>query len=233
MPNLDFLLNSIFASSETSFASITMPEFLLCSAVSLALGFVIGLVYRYKNSTSDGFVVAMGLLPIIVQTVILLVNGNVGAAVAVMGVFSLVRFRSMPGSARDIVTVFEAMAVGLATGMGFLGLPVLMVIIVSIATIIYARTPKAAMAAETSKLLKISVPEDVDYDELFEPILDKYCSYSLESVETANMGSLYSLKYLVKMKPEAKTKEMIDEIRTVNGNLKVSLSTAPKEKGTL
>ena len=230
----NLLLGSIFT-EETSMATITTVEFLICAAFAIVLGFIVGLVSSYKNKTSKGFLVAMGLLPVVVATVILLVNGNMGAALAVFGVFSLVRFRSMPGTAKDIVTVFEAMAVGLACGMGFVGLACLMVLIVSVVTIVYASLPDTMKPKfedkGSSKTLKLVVPEDVDYDHEFNGVLDKYCSnWKMISVETTNMGSLFQIRYDVQLIDDENSKQFIDDLRCLNGNLRVSLNTAAKNK---
>lgn len=232
----DVLFSSVFEES-TTLATISTSDFLLCSAVSLVLGLIIGLVYMFKNKTSSNFVVAVGLLPIIVQVVILLVNGNLGVGVAVMGVFSLVRFRSMPGTARDITTVFEAMGAGLATGMGFLGIAGLLVLLVSGATVLYAISPlgqeKEVKVKSKKKLLKIMIPEDMDYDGIFDEVLSKYGRYELQSIETASMGSLYQLKYSITLNDEGNTKAFIDELRCLNGNLKISLGLMPSNKKEL
>lgn len=232
----DLLLGSIYE-TETTMASVSPADFLICSAFSLILGLVVGLVSAYKNPTSKGFIASMGVLPVIVQTVILLVNGNLGAAVAVFGVFNLVRFRSMPGTAKDMVTVFEAMAIGLACGMGFVGLACLLTLIVSVATIIYASVPEKPKVSEEKAekevpmTLRITVPEDSNYDSAFDATLDQHCSsWNLTNVETSNMGSLFQLKYAVSLKDAKASKALVDDLRCLNGNLRVSLNMAPKEK---
>lgn len=232
----DLLLGSIF-DVETTMASVSPVDFLICSVFSLVLGLIVGLVSSYKSPASKGFIASMGVLPVIVQTVILLVNGNLGAAVAVFGVFNLVRFRSMPGTAKDIVTVFEAMAIGLACGMGYVGLACLLTVIVSVATIIYASVPEKEKEKTTDStkpipmVLRITVPEDSDYDNAFDATLNEHCtSWSLSNVETSNMGSLFQLKYSVSLKDAKASKALVDDLRCLNGNLKVSLNMAPKEK---
>ena len=165
-------------------------------------------------------------LPFIVQTVIMLVNGNVGTGVAVMGAFSLVRFRSVPGNAKDICSIFLAMAVGLATGTGHLLLAVLMTAVVCVLNIIFTLFPDKNMKSG-EKELTIVIPESLDYDNVFDDIFEKYSSESeLVSVKTVNMGSLYKLRYTVTLKDKTKEKEMLDEIRVRNGNLEVICSRA-------
>lgn len=177
----------------------------------------------FRHTYSKNFVVTLALLPVIVQMVIMLVNGNIGAGIAVMGVFNLVRFRSIPGSAKDIGSVFLAMAVGLATGMGFVLLAVLFVAIVAVANVVYVLSPFGRGNAE-EKRLRIAVPEDFEYENAFDTVLARYTKeHELVSVETSNMGSLYQLEYKVKLEEGAGQKRLLDEIRCHNGNLKVSL----------
>ena len=164
-------------------------------------------------------------LPFIVQTVIMLVNGNVGTGVAVMGAFSLVRFRSVPGNAKDICSIFLAMAVGLAMGTSHLLLAVLMTAVVCVLNIVYTLLPDSAESGE--KELTVVIPESLDYAQVFDDILSKYTSGSeLMSVKTINMGSLYKLRYSVRLKDKTLEKQMLDEIRTRNGNLEVICSRA-------
>ena len=164
-------------------------------------------------------------LPFIVQTVIMLVNGNVGTGVAVMGAFSLVRFRSVPGNAKDICSIFLAMAVGLAMGTSHLLLAVLMTAVVCVLNIVYTLLPDSAESGE--KELTVVIPESLDYAQVFDDILGKYTSGSeLMSVTTINMGSLYKLRYSVRLKDKTLEKQMLDEIRTRNGNLEVICSRA-------
>ena len=156
------MLNSIFTGTEAS--AFTIQEFLTASAVSVVLGLAIMFFYSFKNSTaSRNFLMTLAILPIVVQTVIMVVNGNVGTGVAVAGAFSLVRFRSVPGNARDICCIFLAMAMGLATGTGYIALAVLLVLIVGIMNIVFALTGFAASDMEGVKELTVTIPESLDY----------------------------------------------------------------------
>ena len=159
--------------------------------------------------------------------VITLVNGNIGAGVAVMGVFSLVRFRSIAGTAKDIGSVFLAMAIGLATGMGYIGVAALLTIVVGVFNMIYVLTPFGQpRESSKKKQLKITVPEDLEFEGVFDGVLGNYTSsFELDDVSTSNMGSLYQLQYTVSMKGEGLEKKMIDELRCLNGNLKISLGS--------
>ncbi|MEE0955885.1 MAG: DUF4956 domain-containing protein [Eubacterium sp.] len=201
---------------------ITAGSFFLCTITSLGIGFFIAFIYTLKNHYTKSFLITLALLPAIVQMVIMLVNGNIGAGVAVAGTFSLVRFRSAAGSGQEITSIFLSMAVGLATGMGYLTVAVLFAVILVL--INFALT--ASRFGEDSKgrqILKITIPEGLDYEELFDEILRNYTSSSnLREVRTTNMGSLYKLTYEISLKPEASVRAMIDEIRTRNCNLEIS-----------
>lgn len=230
---LDATFSSVFGYAESVAASVTTGDFLLCCITSIGLGIACALIYMFRHNYSKSFVVTIALLPLIVQMVITLVNGNIGAGIAVMGVFNLVRFRSIPGNAKDIGTVFLAMAIGLATGMGYLLLAILFTVIVAIVNIIYVATP-FGKPKEPGKTLKITIPEDLEYDGVFEEVLQNYTrEYKLESVQTTNMGSLFELEYQLTMREEGQEKAFIDELRCLNGNLKISLGLTPTAKNVL
>lgn len=230
---LDSTFTSIFGATDSLVAGVTSVEFLYCCIASILLGAISAAVYMFKHSYSKNFVVTLAVLPLIVQMVITLVNGNLGAGIAVMGVFNLVRFRSIPGSAKDIGSVFFAMAIGLATGMGFITLAILFTAIVSIANIGYALSP-FGKPKEPSKVLTVTVPEDMDFEDAFDQVLTEFTdSNELTEVRTSNMGSLYQLQYLIRMKAPKTEKQMIDELRCLNGNLKITLGLAPTTKEVL
>lgn len=213
------MLNSIL--SNVTASSVTLQELLLCTAASIILGIVGSLIFMYKNEYSKGFVVTLSLLPAIVQLVIMMVNGNVGTGVAVMGAFSLIRFRSVPGNAREICSIFLAMGVGLAAGMGYLGVAVLFMVIIGAASIILNSTGFGEQKKQ-KKLLKVTIPEDMDYTEIFDDLFAKYTTGAdLVRVKTTNMGSLYELQYQISLKDIKVEKAFIDEIRCRNGNLNI------------
>ena len=226
---LDAALTSIFGSAESLVAGVSTVDFLLCCAASIVLGAAVAAIYMFRHTYSKNFVVTLALLPLIVQMVITLVNGNLGAGIAVMGVFNLVRFRSIPGSAKDIGNVFLAMAIGLATGMGFIALAVLFTVIVGIVNVVYVLTPFGKQKAP-EKTLKITIPEDLEYDGVLARYTDEH---ELVEVQTTNMGSLFLLEYAVRMKEPGAEKRMIDEVRCLNGNLKVVLGRAAASKDVL
>ena len=220
---IDTLFSSSLTNAETS-VSISSSAFLLCSLTSLALGVAIAFIYMFKQEHTKNFVVTLALLPIIVQMVIALVNGNIGAGVAVMGVFNLVRFRSIPGSAKDIGAVFLAMAVGLATGMGYLGLALVFTIIVGIANVIFVLSPLGGAAThQADKTLKVTIPEDLNYCGTFDDLFSQYTTKAeLAEAKTTNMGALYQLTYDITLKDVTQEKTLLDALRTRNGNLQVS-----------
>ena len=228
----DFAFTTLY-DSESVASSVGSAEFMMCTLVSIVCGVVVALIYMFRHSYNKNFVVTLALLPVIVQMVITLVNGNLGAGIAVMGVFNLVRFRTVPGSAKDIASVFFAMAVGLATGMGFVFLAVVITVVVGIVNIIFVVSP-LGKEKTTEKYLKISVPEDLEFEGVFDNVLSKYTdSYTCEEVRTTNMGSLFKLTYKIQLKNGASTKEMMDELRTLNGNLGITVGMVPTNANVL
>lgn len=202
--------------------SVTIIEAGLCTVVSLILGLVIAGVYMFRNVYSKNFVITIALLPAMIQSVIMIVNGNLGTGVAVMGAFSLVRFRSAPGSAREIVSIFFAMAAGLASGMGYLTYAAIFTLVMGMVMILLTISPLGEVNQNT-KQLKIIIPEDLDYTELFDDLFQKYTSsVTLLQVKTSNLGSLYELKYSMNLKNKKSEKELLDLIRQRNGNLNVT-----------
>ena len=218
---LDQFFSSILETQNTT-TTLSIKSVLLCTAASLILGLGIALAYRFRNQSSKSFVVTLALLPAIVQMVIMLVNGNLGTGVAVAGAFSLVRFRSVPGSARDIGSIFLAMAIGLATGMGYIGTALLFTLIISAVSLLYT-VSGFGEKKEEEKGLKVTIPESLDYTGIFDDLFQKYTSkWELVQVKTASMGSLYRLEYQIILKNPSKEKEFLDEIRCRNGNLEIS-----------
>lgn len=210
------MLDSIISSE------ITLTIFLLCSAASVLLGVAAALVMTKSSRSSQSFTITVALLPLAVQMVIMLVNGNLGAGVAVAGAFSLVRFRSVPGSAREISAIFFAMTLGLATGMGYLGLAALFFVIFE-AIMLLLSALKFGRGDEAERILKITIPESLDYDGLFTDVFDQYLrSCTLEQVKTTNMGTLYELHYRVVFRQPQLAKAFFDELRCRNGNLTIS-----------
>lgn len=201
-------------------APITLPQFLLCMATALVLGVLAALVFTYKHSHTGSLTIALALLPCVVAMVIMMVNGNVGAGLAVAGTFALVRFRSAPGTAREITGLFFAVALGLACGMGQLGLAVVFFVLFSAALLLLMLTHFCDIGG--TRTLKITIPENLDYEGLFDDLFEKYTrSHELVRVRTTNMGTLFELTYLISFKNGGITKEFIDELRCRNGNLSI------------
>ena len=201
--------------------SLTVTSFLICSAVSVVLGLLAAAVFGFRNRSTSSFTLTLALLPLAVQLVIMLVNGNIGTGVAIAGAFSLVRFRSAAGKGRDIAAIFIAMAIGLATGMGYVAAAAVFLAIVAV--VVLAVTFLGISGENTARKLKIQIPEDMDYDGLFDDLLKKYTKrYRLTDVKTVNLGTLYELRYDIDLASEVVPKAFLDEIRARNGNLSVS-----------
>jgi hypothetical protein len=199
----------------------TIPALLICTAVSLGLGCLIAAAFALRNQYSKGFLMTLVLLPVVVQAVILLVNGNLGAGVAVAGTFSLVRFRSMPGTAREICALFQAMMLGLATGMGYVGIAVIMTVVLCAAQTVLVLLPVGG-ARDREKKLRVTIPESLEYTEVFDDLFAQYTTrHQLIKVKTSGMGSMYELHYLVVLKDESREKEFLDQLRCRNGNLTI------------
>jgi hypothetical protein len=215
------MLESIF--NETTQVSISLGSCLICILVSIILGGIISFTHKLTTKTTPNFLLTLSVLPVLVQVVIFLVNGNLGTAFAVAGVFGLVRFRSIPGNSKEISSVFWAMAVGLGLGMGYVVYTILVTIIVAILVIVITKILNKTKDLSERKL-KILIPENLDYEEVFDDILKKYTNKAeILKVKTTNMGSMYEIIYMVRMKENLKEKEFLDEIRCRNGNMLVSL----------
>ena len=212
----DSMLDTIFTGSQ-----ITASNFLMCTGLALLLGIGTALLCMYKNKYSQSFAVTLAMLPAMVAVVIMLVNGNIGAGVAVAGGFSLVRFRSAAGTAREIGMIFLAMTLGLALGMGYIGLAAVFFLVMGAFTLLLTSVQFGGRK-EGERTLKITIPENLDYEGLFDDLFGLYTdSCELDRVKTTNMGTLYELTYRIVLKDAAKTKEFLDEIRCRNGNLTI------------
>ena len=221
---LDWIFRGVF---ETGLAAVIAPStFLLCIGVSFLLGLQLCAMTMWRARSSGSFAVTLALLPAVVCVVIMMVNGNVGAGVAVAGAFSLVRFRSVPGTAKEITMLFLAMGAGLIAGMGYLAFALLFTVIMCLISIVYSHLDFSCRKnAETYKTLNITIPEDLDYTGVFEPVLSEYTSFcELVRVKTTNMGSLFRLTYNLTLRDASREKEMIDKLRCRNGNLEITVS---------
>lgn len=222
---LDTIFRGLFDSDITVVISVT--DFMLCLGSSLVLGLVMAFAYMYRTRYTKSFVVTLALLPAVVCVVIMLVNGNVGTGVAVAGAFSLVRFRSVPGTAKEICTLFLAMGAGLIAGMGYLGFAVLFTVVMCAVYLLYSRLDFGSQKNVAAyKSIAITIPEDLDYTGVFEDIFQEYTKFhELVCVKSVNLGSMFRLTYRVILSDISREKEMIDKLRCRNGNLEIMVST--------
>lgn len=213
--------------------SVAVWSVAVCAGASLVLGIVAALVYMYKSSCTKNFAITIALLPIIVQSLIMLVSENMGAAgIAALGVFSLVRYRSQPGNSREILAIMLSMGIGVANGLGYVTFAVALTAAVCLMWFILFTVNFGEKRMEKS--LKVSIPETLEYNDFLDDVFAEYTtSHKLVSVRTTNMGSLYELNYTVIIKDESKEKAFLDEIRTRNGNLPVSLGRFSMNAGEL
>ncbi len=223
------MLDSIITGTE-----ITLGAFFICTAVSLILGVAAAALsmYKAKAKYSQSYVLTLAMLPALVQIVIMMVNGNIGAGVAIAGAFGLIRFRSAPGTAREIGMVFLTTAIGLATGMGYVVIAAVFFVIIAAFTLALTASRFGAGASDEREL-KITIPENLDYDGLFDDLFQKYTrSADLDRVKTTNMGTLYELSYKIALREGVSTKQFLDELRERNGNLSI-VCGKPVEKAVL
>ena len=221
---MESLFRGLFDSELTTVIGVT--DFMLCLGLSLVLGLIMAVSYMYRTRYTKSFVVTLALLPAVVCVVIMMVNGNVGTGVAVAGAFSLVRFRSVPGTAKEICALFLAMGAGLISGMGYLGFAVLFTLIMCGMFLLYESLDLGAgKKKDLYKMLNVTIPEDLDYTGVFDDIFTEYTiEHNLSRVKTTNMGSMFRLTYDITLKDATGEKEMIDRLRCRNGNLEITVS---------
>lgn len=205
---------------------ISVADFMICIVSSLVIGLIISVMYMYRNTYSKSFIVTIATIPAIVCAVIMMVNGNVGAGVAVAGAFSLVRFRSAPGTAKEIGVLFMAMGAGIITGMGYIAYAFLFAVIMGLVDMFYAQIDFGAKRhADLDRTLHVTIPEDLDYVEVFDDLFARYTRKNqLINVKTTNMGSLFKLTYHITFQESGMEKAFIDAVRCRNGNLEIALS---------
>lgn len=219
------MLNSVYGTT------LTLEALLLCSVLSLALGLIVAFVHSKTTRYTKNFAITLVILPILVQSVMMLVNGNLGTGIAILGAFSLVRFRSIPGTSREIVSVFFAMAVGLATGTGYVVFAVFATLAISLVLLALAKF-RIFEPSGAEQQLRITMPDDTDHVAMFNPVFEEHgVIATLERLRTKNMGSLYELTYRVKLPKEANPKSLLDDLRIKNGNLAIALIDGEIEGG--
>ena len=215
------MFNTIF---DTTSTGLDITTGLISAGVALLLGIVIAITHMKTTQTTKGFLITLATLPVLVMAVMIMINGNLGTSIAILGAFSLIRFRSIQGQAKELLSVFFAMAIGLACGMGHVLFATVITAIGVVATLFFSYT-HFLEPNKNQRVLKIVIPEDMDYEEVFDETFQKFTKKSeLVRMKTMNMGSLYKLTYNVTIKNGIKEKEFLDEIRTKNCNLKVLLS---------
>lgn len=229
------MLSTIDAIFENTSINMNMSQFLLCIICALAIGLIHCMMYMYKTRYTESFVVTLAVLPAIVSVVIMMVNGNVGAGVAVAGAFSLVRFRSVPGTAKEIGAIFMAMGSGLIIGMGYIIYAVIFTILVGGAGVLFSYLKLGGGRNKIlNKTIHIVIPENLDYTEIFDDLLKEYTSENeLIRIKTTNMGSLFNLSYNIKLKDIKREKEFMDKLRCRNGNLEVIITKQETVLGEL
>ena len=215
------MFNTIFDSTATG---MDIKTVLICAGVSLALGLAIAITHMKTSQTTKGFLITLTVLPLLVMAVMIMINGSLGTSIAILGAFSLIRFRSIRGRAKDLLSIFFAMMIGLALGMGH-ALFATVITAIGIIAIVFFSYTNILEPNRRERVLKVVIPEDLDYEDVFADIFKKYTAKAnLVKMKTMNMGSLYKLTYDVKLKHGVKEKEFLDEIRVKNCNLKVLLS---------
>ncbi len=213
--------------------TLTVGQFLLAIASSILLGLVLALVYMYRNTYTKSFISALVLIPAIETVVIMLVNDNIGVGLSVAGSFALIRFRSVKGNAKELAAVFLAMTIGIICGSGFIVLAGIFTLLLCLAMLALELLDFGKMS-ENERYLKITIPESLNYDEVFEGILKKYTSrHELVSLKTLTLGSLFRVEYVITMKDPKQLKKMIDELRTRNGNLEIMCAKAAVDREEL
>lgn len=229
------MLESLFSGLFDSAAVTVIPvgQFLLCVGVALVIGLILAAAYMYRARYTGSFVTTLAILPAVVCVVIMMVNGNVGAGVAVAGAFSLVRFRSVPGTAREIGVLFLAMGAGLVCGMGYLAYAVLFTVLLCGMMLLYGRIGFGSRKDTLQRSLRVTIPEDLNYTTVFdEPFSEYTTAHELTQVKTTNLGSMFRLTYRVTLTSAEAEKALIDALRCRNGNLEILVSVqepAPAE----
>ena len=215
------MFNTIFDSTATG---LDISTALIAAAVALGIGISISITHMLTSQTSKNFLITLAVLPLLVMAVMIMINGNLGTSIAILGAFSLIRFRSIQGNAKELLSIFFAMMIGLACGMGHILFGAVITAIAIIAILFFSYT-KFLEPNKNQRVLKVVIPEDLDYEDVFKEIFAKYTRKAdLVRMKTVNMGSLYKLTYDITLKNNIREKDFLDEIRVKNCNLKVLLS---------
>ena len=222
------LFNNLFTKNQVTFST---SSFAIAILVSLGLGFVLAMVYKYRTLYTKEFVLTLILLPSLISIIIFMVNGNLGTSVAVAGTFSLIRFRSAAGGSKELLSVFMATAIGLAVGMGYIVLAIVFTLILSGVLIAFEQS-SFVKPSSTRRQVQLVVPMDFDYELLIEGMLSQACRESeLVSVKSKAKTEKIQLDYLVDLRQEVSDKQFVDSLKTFKADLDIALSkTASKKK---
>ena len=219
--------------SSTTGESFTLTNTLTIIISAIILGLIISIAYiqtNKKRGYSSNFPITLIMLPVIIAIIILLVGNNIATAFSLAGAFSIIRFRSAPGDPKDIAYVFFTLAVGLTCGMGYIGYAIIFTIILCSLMIILDIT-KFGMSKSKTMQLKITVPEDLNYEDAFHEILTNYTnSFHIENIRTRDFGALFELTYKINLKEDGNQKKFIDDLRCRNGNLNINLTLSGFEE---
>jgi len=210
---------------------ITLTKIIIIFLSSIILGLIIALTHKITSKYTKNFLISLTIIPLMVSAIILAVNGSLGTGIAVAGAFSLIRFRSVPGTSKEILSILTSMTLGLVLGTGYIFYGIIITIVFALMVLLFSKIK--LFDNNDNKILKILVPENLDYSDIFNDEFKKYLeSYEINQVKTTNMGSLFEITYLVNLKKNINEKEFIDKLRIKNGNLKINLSK-PLEENTL
>lgn len=219
------MLDTIF-NSTTHAMKLSIGSALITLLTAFVLGIIISFTYMKTYSRghySQGFLLTLIMIPCTISIIILLIGNNVASAFGLAGAFSIIRFRSTAGDPKDIAYVLFSMSAGLACGVGAPMYAALFTVSLCIIMFFLSITNFGA-GKTTDKMLKVVIPEDLDYQGVFDDVLKTYAvKHELKRVKTTDLGTLYELVYIVTMKNGTNEKEFLDAIRCRNGNLNVIL----------
>ncbi len=219
---MEYLFSPIFE------GDFDATSYLICSLTSLILGCIVAFTHYKLHKANSSMTITIILLPFVVQTVLMFVNGDVGTGVAIAGAFSLIRFRSVQCTPEEIIIIFAGMAIGLATSTGYVFVAIIFTVALVICLYLYELLIHQRTFSQ-HKQLRITIPESLNYDQAFEKVFNGFTtSHQLMTIKTTNMGSLYKLTYNIELIDPQNTQAFINELRVLNGNLEISITDLPE-----